>query len=75
VLAALKIARTNGLVTVGFTGAKGAAMADHCDILFVSPTVDTPVVQQIHMMAGHAICDAVEHAMLRAGSAQEHRGT
>ena len=74
VLAALKTARAKGLVTVGFTGGKGSAMGAHCDMLFVSPTVDTPVVQQIHMMAGHAICDAIEHALLQAGPAQEHKG-
>jgi len=67
VIAALKAARAQGLVTVGFTGARGGAMAAHCDTLLMAPTADTPVIQQIHMMAGHAICDAIEHAML-AGS-------
>jgi D-sedoheptulose 7-phosphate isomerase len=65
ILAALKIARARGLVTVGFTGTKGRAMAEHCDLLFVAPTEDTPVVQQLHLTAGHAICDAVEHALTR----------
>jgi D-sedoheptulose 7-phosphate isomerase len=63
VIAALQTARARGLVTVGFTGAKGAAMGQHCDLLFTAPTEDTPVVQQIHLMAGHAICDEIEHAM------------
>ena len=65
ILAALKTARERGLVTVGFTGTKGRAMAEHCDLLFVAPTDDTPVVQQLHLTAGHAICDAVEHALTR----------
>jgi D-sedoheptulose 7-phosphate isomerase len=65
VIAALQAARALGLATVGFTGARGSAMAAHCDTLFVAPTADTPVVQQIHMAAGHAICDAIEHALLR----------
>jgi D-sedoheptulose 7-phosphate isomerase len=69
VIAALKAARAQGLVTVGFTGARGGAMAACCDTLLVAPSADTPVVQQIHMMAGHAICDAIEHAMIAAGSA------
>ncbi len=64
ILAALATARAQGLVTVGFTGAKGGAMATHCDHLFVAPTDDTPCIQQIHLVAGHAICDAIEQAML-----------
>jgi D-sedoheptulose 7-phosphate isomerase len=63
ILAALKAARTQGLVTIGFTGAKGTSLAAHCDHLLVAPSDDTPVVQQIHLTAGHAICDAVEQAL------------
>jgi D-sedoheptulose 7-phosphate isomerase len=63
VIAAMKLARERGIVTVGFTGAKGQAMGEHCDILFVAPTDDTPVIQQIHMMAGHAICDEIEYVL------------
>jgi len=72
VIKAFETARAKGLSTVGFTGAKGAAMADHCDILLMAPTADTPVVQQIHIMVGHAICDAIEHAMT-AGAGAPHR--
>lgn len=60
ILAALKTARAQGLVTIGFTGLKGASMGALCDHLLVAPTEDTPIVQQIHLAAGHAICDAVE---------------
>lgn len=66
ILAALKTARDMGVTTVGFTGAKGESMRASCDQLFVAPTDDTPVVQQIHMMAMHAICDAVEQALIGA---------
>ena len=63
VLAALRTARERGLVTVGFTGTNGTSMGKHCDHLFVAPTDDTPVIQQIHLMAAHAICDQIEHAL------------
>src|SRR5213075_2892702 len=49
ILAALRTARERGLVTIGFTGAKGQALATLCDHLLVSPSEDTPVVQQIHL--------------------------
>lgn len=70
IVAALKMARELGLVTVGFVGAKGdikdQAMTQHCDLLFVSPSDDTPVIQQLHMVAGHAICDEIETALVGA---------
>lgn len=66
ILAALRTARDLGVTTIGFTGAKGESMRASCDHLFVSPTEDTPVVQQIHMMAMHAICDEVEQALINS---------
>lgn len=66
ILAALKVARDLGVITVGFTGMKGESMRAACDHLFVAPTEDTPVVQQIHMMAMHAICDDVEQSLIMA---------
>lgn len=66
ILAALRMARDLGVTTVGFTGTKGESMRVTCDHLFVSPTDDTPVIQQIHMMAMHAICDEVEQALIGA---------
>jgi D-sedoheptulose 7-phosphate isomerase len=65
IVAALKKARERGLVTVGFTGATGAAMGADCDHLLVAPSDDTPVVQQIHLAVGHGICDQIEQSMMR----------
>jgi D-sedoheptulose 7-phosphate isomerase len=64
ILAALRTARERGIVTVGFTGPKGEALRDHCDHLFISPSDDTAVIQQIHLTALHGICDVVERAMM-----------
>jgi D-sedoheptulose 7-phosphate isomerase len=65
ILAALRVARERGLVTIGFTGAKGDALGKHCDHLFVSPSDETPVVQQIHLAAAHGICDEIEQTLMR----------
>jgi D-sedoheptulose 7-phosphate isomerase len=64
ILAALDIARDIGITTIGFTGTKGESMRASCDHLLVAPSEDTPVVQQIHMMVMHAICDDVERSLL-----------
>jgi D-sedoheptulose 7-phosphate isomerase len=63
ILAALRKARELGIVTVGFTGSRGEAMRSDCDHLLVSPSDDTPTIQQVHMAVAHGVCDAVERAM------------
>jgi D-sedoheptulose 7-phosphate isomerase len=67
ILAALRTAREIGIVTIGFTGTKGKTLGEFCDHLFVSPSDDTPVVQQIHLSVAHGICDAIEQTMMREG--------
>lgn len=64
IIAALEKARTMGITTIGFTGTKGESLRLTCDHVFVAPSGDTPVVQQICMVALHAICDAVERALV-----------
>ena len=68
VLAALRAAREIGVTTVGFTGtAPGAAlMAPLCDLVLAAPSNDTPLIQQIHITAAHAICEIVERNMFGA---------
>ena len=63
ILSCLKVARAQGLVTVGFTGAKGTAMSASCDHLLVAPSDDTAVIQQIHMAFAHGICDVIEQKL------------
>jgi D-sedoheptulose 7-phosphate isomerase len=65
ILAALRTARQRGLVTIGFTGTGGVTLSALCDHLLMSPSDDTAVIQQIHLTAAHAICDAVERAVVK----------
>ncbi len=62
VLAALRAAREIGVTTVGFTGTApgAAAMLPLCHHVLAAPSDDTPLIQQIHMTAAHAICEIVE---------------
>ena len=64
ILTALRTARERGLVTIGFTGSGGEALAGLCDYLLIAPSDDTPIVQQIHLTVAHGICDEVEQAMM-----------
>jgi D-sedoheptulose 7-phosphate isomerase len=63
ILAALKAARQQGLVTVGFTGVKGTSMAAFCDHLLIAPSDDTAVIQQIYMAFAHGICGVIEQTL------------
>ncbi|NPU67637.1 D-sedoheptulose 7-phosphate isomerase [Bradyrhizobium sp. 83012] len=65
ILNALRKARERGLVTIGFTGARGLAMAELCDELLVAPSDDTPLIQQIHLATAHGICETIEAALMR----------
>lgn len=63
VLRALDAAKQIGLVTIGFTGAKGGDMSSCCEVVLHSPSDKTPIIQQIHITAAHAICGLVERRL------------
>jgi D-sedoheptulose 7-phosphate isomerase len=67
VITALRAAREIGVVTVGFTGTApgAAAMRPLCDLMLAAPSDDTPLIQQIHITAAHAICEIVERNMFK----------
>lgn len=65
VLLALQAARDIGLVTIGFSGAETSEMRGLCRHFLAAPSRETAIVQQIHMIAGHAICALVERAMVK----------
>jgi D-sedoheptulose 7-phosphate isomerase len=61
VIAALKAAREASLTTVGFTSIPGnSTMQPLCDQCLAAPCGETPLIQQIHIVAAHAICGLVE---------------
>jgi D-sedoheptulose 7-phosphate isomerase len=66
VLRGLEDARRRGAVTIGFTGPKGDKMRAVADICFCAPAAITPRVQELHLIAWHAICEIVERQMLEA---------
>ena len=63
ILAALRAAREAELTTIGFSGAGAGAMSELCDLMLLAPSDDTPIIQQIHMVAGHVICGLVEEIL------------
>jgi D-sedoheptulose 7-phosphate isomerase len=60
VIAALKAARDRRLTTIGLTGSGAGFMQPLCDYCLAAPAEETPLIQQIHIVAAHAICGLVE---------------
>jgi D-sedoheptulose 7-phosphate isomerase len=68
ILRAIGAARQKRLTVVGFTGRTGGEMASRCDVCLHAPSDSTPLVQQIHIMAGHIICGLVEEDLFPRGT-------
>lgn len=60
IIKAFEVAREKGISTVGFTGETGGRMKDLSDYLLNVPSLDTPRIQESHIMLGHIICQMVE---------------
>ncbi|MFD1676636.1 D-sedoheptulose-7-phosphate isomerase [Alicyclobacillus fodiniaquatilis] len=65
VLQALRVARVQGLTTIGLTGQSGGEMKSLCDICICVPYVQTPDVQERHLPIYHALCLALEEALFQ----------
>jgi D-sedoheptulose 7-phosphate isomerase len=68
VLKALETARARGLATVAFTGAGGGKAAPLADLLFAVPSGETARIQEVHILAGHMLCDWIELDSISAAS-------
>jgi len=60
IINAFQMCKKKGIVRVGLTGEKGRSMAEWCDYCFVVPSVNTPRVQEAHVLIYHILCQQVE---------------
>lgn len=63
VIRGLARARELGCVTIALTGRTGGKAKAHADILLNVPCDATPRIQEMHILAAHAICAIVEDAL------------
>jgi D-sedoheptulose 7-phosphate isomerase len=56
-------AKELGLKTVGFLGKDGGKLKNLVDIPLIIPSSDTPRIQEMHILAGHIICEIVEERL------------
>lgn len=75
VIEAVMRARRMGLYRIALTGASGGELKGLVDTLIAVPSDLTPRIQECHILAGHALCDAVESALMQDSAAvEQHAG-
>jgi D-sedoheptulose 7-phosphate isomerase len=60
VINALKVASKLSCKTIGLTGQGGGLMNKICDVIIDVPSLDTPRIQELHIIIGHTICHLID---------------
>jgi len=60
IVQAFETARQKEMITMGFTGETGGDLKALSDYLVNIPSIDTPRIQECHLLLGHIICQMVE---------------
>jgi len=63
VVEAVRTGRREGLVTVSLAGGSGGPLPKESDYCLLVPSGKTPRVQEMHILAGHVICELVERSL------------
>jgi D-sedoheptulose 7-phosphate isomerase len=60
VLEAVRLAKRIGMITFGWTGRDGGALAELADLVLRIDSDESPRIQEAHILAGHVLCEIVE---------------
>lgn len=63
VLNAAREARRRGMRVVAFTGQSPSSLSEAAEIVLSVPLASTPLVQEVHAVLLHVVCDMVESAL------------
>lgn len=63
VISAFKMAKELGCHCLGLSGRDSGEMNEICDLTIVVPSDDTPRIQEMHILIGHTLCQAVDDAL------------
>jgi D-sedoheptulose 7-phosphate isomerase len=64
VVLALEAANQCGAVTVAFTGNGGGTVAEIADLVLLGPDGYAGIVQEVHQVMAHIVCDLVEQVLI-----------
>lgn len=65
ILSALDTAKDRGIYIIGLMGAGGGETLPLVDLALVVESNQTPRIQEAHALAGHIICELVEHMLFQ----------
>lgn len=63
VINAFKSAKELGCKCIGLSGKDGGVMSKVCDVNIVVPSNNTPRIQEMHILIGHIMCQAIEDSL------------
>jgi D-sedoheptulose 7-phosphate isomerase len=69
ILSAIDTAKRRGVYTIGLMGRGGGEMLRLVDLALVVNSDQTPRVQEVHILAGHIICELAEHMLFQGQGA------
>jgi len=67
VVLALEAAKRRGAVAIAFTGNGGGAVAEIADHSLIGPDGYAAIVQEVHQVMAHIVCDLVEQQLIFDG--------
>jgi D-sedoheptulose 7-phosphate isomerase len=67
VVLALEAAKRRGAVAIAFTGNGGGKVAEVADLSLIGPDGYAAVVQEVHQVMAHIVCDLVEQQLIFDG--------
>ncbi len=65
VVKALEAAKKLGMVTIGLTGRDGGDIARIADHTLIVSSTSTPRIQEVHITAGHVLCEMVDFKLFQ----------
>ncbi|MFP4658213.1 MAG: D-sedoheptulose 7-phosphate isomerase [Desulfonatronovibrionaceae bacterium] len=65
---ALVQAREMEILGVGLLGGNGGPLLEFCHFALIVPGEDTPLIQEVHIAAGHMLCHLVDYFLFEAVS-------
>jgi D-sedoheptulose 7-phosphate isomerase len=63
VVKALEVARILNCHTIGLSGRDGGEIKEIADINIIVPSSDTARIQEMHILIGHLLCEALDHSI------------
>jgi D-sedoheptulose 7-phosphate isomerase len=67
VVLALEAAKRRGAIAIAFTGNGGGEVAEVADHALIGPDGYAAIIQEVHQVMAHIVCDLVEQELIFEG--------